>query len=415
MKVNAKRVTSRLRELYELGSQTDGNHSRIAFSEEDRKGRALFAGWARELGMSVRADEAGNLIARMAGKDDSLPAVGMGSHLDTVPDGGALDGALGCVGALEVCEVFMENGYTPNRPIEIIVFSDEEGVRFGDGLFGSGLLCGRRTGIDYSETDMEGTPRSEVMAGYCDGFDKIEGVGTELTSSLECFIELHIEQGAKLYGKGLSIGVVSSIAGVSRSEFTVKGEANHAGSTAMRDRRDALVTSADIIAKVPHIVAEIGSDCTVATVGEIKNSPNSINVIPGVCSFTLEIRDQEEEVMDRVKAAIIAEARKICAENGTELGDAKISYSKPEPMSERVTAILEEAAKALGYDYIKLPSGAFHDSLMMCSVCPTGMIFVPSVKGISHSRFEHTEDEDIERGCGALLEAVRLIDKRGGI
>ncbi len=409
MKANGKRVVSRLEEIYQCGKREDGTFTRMAFSAEDVKGRKLFASWAENLGMTCRIDEAGNLICRMSGQDDSLPAILMGSHLDTVPDGGKYDGVLGCVGGLEVCETFREEGYIPKHPVEVIVFTDEEGFRFGKGLTGSSAICGQDPAVTDSELDIYGEDRGKVMESY--GITSANMLkAAKDPQSVHCFIELHVEQGARLYKTNTSVGVVSSIAGVNRYDVTVTGEANHAGSTAMADRKDALVAAAGFINKIPEVTTEYGNEFTVATVGTIKVTPHSVNVIPGTCTFSLEIRDQDNKVMSLIEQKLQASLGDICKKYGVSYTFVPTSFHEPAPMSEWVKESVEQAVKELGIDYCVIPSGAFHDSLIMTSVFPTGMIFVPSEKGISHSRYEFTEDGDIENGCNVLLKTVLNVD-----
>lgn len=412
MKANGKRVVSRLEELYQCGKKEDGTYTRMAFSAEDVKGRELFASWAKKLGMACRVDEAGNLIARMEGKQD-LPAILMGSHLDTVPDGGKYDGVLGCVGGLEVCETFKEEGYVPNHPLEVIVFTDEEGFRFGKGLTGSSAICGQDPDVSDAEPDIYGEARGKVMESYgITSKDMLKAAKDP--ASVHGFIELHVEQGARLYKAGIPVGVVSSIAGVNRYDITVTGEANHAGSTAMADRKDALVAAAGFIHKVPEITAEYGNEFTVATVGTIKVTPHSVNVIPGTCTFSLEIRDQDASLMSLIEEKLRELLKEICEKYGVTHTFTPTSFHEPAPMSDWVKGNIEQAVKELGIDYTVIPSGAFHDSLIMTSVFPTGMIFVPSENGISHSRYEYTKDEDIQKGCDVLLKTVLNVDNMTG-
>lgn len=409
MVIDAEKVIIHLEEIYKCGEQPDGTFSRIAYSKEDVKGRELFRSWFESIGIPTRVDEAGNVIARMEGKDPTLPAIAMGSHLDTVPDGGKYDGVVGCVGGLAVCEAMKDAGYVPNHPIEVIVFTDEEGFRFGSGLLGSSAICGVDTHASGTDVDMYGMERKEVVKSYgihVEDFMKAK----KAKDSLKCFLELHVEQGARLDKTGRSVGVVSSIAGVTRFEIEIKGEANHAGSTAMSDRKDALVAASSFIAKIPEIVKENGTEFTVATVGTIKVTPNSVNVIPGTCMFHLEIRDQNQAVMDAVEEQALAYLQRICKEGGFDFTFKKISDHAPEPMADWVKDTIEASVKELGYDYAVIPSGAFHDSLTMAPVFPTGMIFVPSKGGISHSRYEFTEKEDIRKGCEVLLKTVLNVD-----
>lgn len=411
MKININNVMTRLEEIYACGIQEDGTHTRMAFSDEDVKARELFIKWAEHLGMSHRVDYAGNLIVRLEGKDSTLPAILMGSHLDTVPDGGKYDGVVGCVGALSVCEAMAEEGYIPEHPIEVIVFTDEEGFRFGKGLLGSAAICGHDPDIHDEELDIYGNPRGKVMGNY--GISSAGVLNAKRQKdSVTCFIELHVEQGGSLDKTKTSIGVVSSIAGVNRYEIHIVGEPNHAGSTRMEDRKDALVAAAEFISKVPEITVKYGNPFTVATVGTIKVTPHSVNVIPGTCTCSLEIRDQSNDVMNLIEAKLHELLEKICCKSGMEYTFVPTSYHEPAPMCEWVKAEIEDSVNELGYDYCVLPSGAFHDALIMASEFPTGMIFVPSVKGISHSREEFTSEIDIEKGCNVLLQTILKVDKK---
>lgn len=409
MVIDAEKAIIHLEEIYKCGEQPDGTFSRIAYSKEDVKGRELFRSWFAQLGIPTRVDEAGNIIARMEGKDSSLPAIVMGSHLDTVPDGGKYDGVVGCVGGLAVCEAMKEAGYVPNHPLEVVVFTDEEGFRFGSGLFGSSAICGVDAHASEHDVDMYGMERKDVVKSYGIHVEDAQKAKKD-PKDVKCFLELHVEQGARLDKSGTPIGVVSSIAGVTRFEIEITGEANHAGSTAMSDRKDALVAASNLIARIPEIVKKNGTEFTVATVGTIKVTPNSVNVIPGSCLFHLEIRDQERSVMDAVGKEAFAYLQKVCEENGLSFRFQKISDHAPEPMKDWVKDAIEESVKELGYEYAVIPSGAFHDSLTMAPVFPTGMIFVPSKGGISHSRYEFTESEDIGKGCQVLLNTVLKVD-----
>lgn len=409
MKINSEKICSRLEELYQCGARDDGTFTRMAYSKEDLKGREMFRSWFEELGVSTRIDQAGNIIARLEGENPKLPAIMIGSHLDTVPDGGKYDGVLGCVAGLGVCEAFIEEGKRPKHPLEVVVFTDEEGFRFGSGLLGSSAFCGETPDICDSDLDIFGETRGEVMKAYGITVSEVHKAARS-GDSVHCFLELHIEQGASLYKSNTPVGIVSSIAGVSRYEITITGEANHAGSTMMGDRRDALVTASGFIAEVPRIVKTCGQEYTVATVGTIKVTPNSVNVIPGTCTFQLEIRDQSNEIMELTECRLKAFLDTICSEQGQEYSFEQISYHRPEPMSDWVKGAIKKSVESFRLKYAVIPSGAFHDALIMTASFPTGMIFVPSIRGISHSRHEQTTDEDIEKGCAVLLETVLEVD-----
>ena len=410
MEVNVSKVTERLEAIYQCGKKEDGTYTRMAYSEEDVKARELFQSYFKELGIPVRMDEAGNLIARLEGLEPTLPAIMIGSHLDTVPDGGKYDGVVGCVAGLGVCEALVKNNCQLNHPLEVVVFTDEEGFRFGSGLLGSSAICGELLEIKENDLDMYGRKRKDVFKNYGITVENV-GKAKRDPDSVHCFLELHVEQGSTLDKNKIPIGIVSSIAGVSRYEIQVEGQANHAGSTMMEERKDALVAAARIIEEVPEVVKKFGGVYTVATVGTIKVTPNSVNVIPGTCTFHLEIRDQSAEVMKKIEEQIKESAQKICEELGDHLVWNQISYHRPAPMAETVKGAVEQAVKEQKVEYMVLPSGAFHDSLLMTERFPTGMIFIPSEKGISHSRYEYTCEEDIRLGCNVLLETVMKIDK----
>lgn len=410
MEVNTNKVTKILDKLYLCGKQDDGTYTRMAYSKEDVAARNLFQGCFQELGIPVKMDKAGNLIARLEGSEPNLPAIILGSHLDTVPDGGKYDGVLGCVSALGVCEALVRAGKKLRHPLEVMVFTDEEGFRFGNGLLGSSAFCGEDPKISPDDLDIYGQMRKEVFQTYGITAEEVTEAKRD-PKTVHCFIELHVEQGSTLYKKQVPIGIVSSIAGVSRYEVQIDGQANHAGSTRMEDRKDALVTASKLIASIPETVKKLGGAYTVATVGTIKVAPNSVNVIPGSCTFQLEIRDQDAGVMKKIEEELQKELQRLCKEAKATLHWKQISYHEPAPMSPEVQEAIKKAVEKRQIDYMVLPSGAFHDSLLMTHVFPTGMIFVPSEEGISHSRYEYTKEEDIHRGCQVLLEAVVQADQ----
>lgn len=409
MEIELENLIHRLDGIYECGLLEDNVHTRMAYSPEDRKGREKFLEYAHKIGLSHRIDEAGNLIVFLQGKDPSLPSILMGSHLDTVPNGGKYDGAYGCVAALSVLEAYVKAKKQPMHTLEIIVFTDEEGFRFGKGLLGSSVFCGLDPEIDNKEMDIFGNPRDVIMEKFGCNLKNLSNAIRKRETVL-CFLELHIEQGARLDRHGTSVGIVSSIAGVNRYEITVQGEANHAGSTAMVDRKDALVAASTFISQIPEVVKRYGNEFTVATVGTIRVTPHSVNVIPGTCTFSLEIRDQDESTMNEVESELNKLIHKICIEQNQEFCWKKTSTHSPAPMTDWIKKEIEESVKKLDYSYEILPSGAFHDALIMSTVFPTGMIFVPSVKGISHSQYEFTKEEDLKKGCDVLLHTVMAID-----
>lgn len=403
-------IQDRIEAIYNCGAQPDGTHTRMVFSPEDIQGRALFFSYFEAIGITPYMDAAGNLIARLEGENPDLPAIITGSHLDTVPDGGKFDGVVGCLCGLAVCEELIEKGEKLKHPLEVIVFTDEEGFRFGSGMLGSCSFCGVESHFSEADLDIYGESRDQVMASYGIETKNLEKAKRE-ANSVHCFIELHVEQGASLDKAGLPIGVVSSIAGVSRYEISVFGEANHAGSTKMCDRKDAFVASAKFVAQLPQLVKDLGNDFTVATVGTMKLTPNSVNVIPGKAQFHLEIRDQGESMIREIATSAEKMLREICQEGEFSFEFKEISCHAPQFMAKPVMDAIEAQAQQLGYPYDIMPSGAFHDALQMSECFPTGMIFLPSISGISHAREENTAFSDIEKGANLLLRSIVALDK----
>lgn len=409
MQINGQKIIDRLEELYACGKQEGGSHSRLAYSPEDIKGREKFIGWFKTLGITPHIDKAGNIICRMEGSNASLSSIIVGSHLDTVPDGGKYDGALGSVAGLAVCEAIIESGQKLNRPLEVIVFTDEEGARFGSGMVGSGAFASNPPDFSDSDKDILGMSRGEVYKAF--GIDTATLTqAARPEGTVHCFIELHIEQGSALDKNKIPIGIVSSIAGVKRYEIIISGESNHAGSTLMADRKDSLVAAANFIAAVPKVVEKYGNEYTVATVGTIKVKPGSVNVIPGVCIFSLEIRDQSPQIMTLIEQCLRETLDKTC-ENLT-CSFRRVAAHNPAPMTGWVRKSIGEACDELGFKYIMMPSGAFHDSLLIAEAFPTGMIFIPSVGGISHSPQEFSTATDVEMGCAVLLKTVLTVDSK---
>jgi allantoate deiminase/N-carbamoyl-L-amino-acid hydrolase len=406
MKTRGARVVERLEELYQCGRSGNGTHSRLAFSEEDRKGREAFARHFRALGIEPSVDPAGNMIARLEGREP-LPAILVGSHLDTVPNGGKYDGALGCVAGLEVAETLLASGTKLLHPLEIVVFSDEEGARFGSGMIGSSAFSGASlSNFSPDAADKEGIRRSEALAAW--GLNQDLSEAARGKETVLCCLELHIEQGGGLFKEGIPIGVVTTIAGVKRYEVVVRGQMNHAGSTLMEDRKDALVAAARFIASVPDVARARGGEYSVATVGAIAVSPNAVNVIPGTCKFSLEIRDRELATMERIED----ELRRVLASvaQGLDCVFEPISSNLPVSMSPGVQDAIVRACEEEGCAYRLMPSGAFHDSLMLAGAFPCGMIFIPSINGVSHSPEEFSSEEDIQKGCDVLLKTVLTLD-----
>jgi N-carbamoyl-L-amino-acid hydrolase len=378
----------------------------VAYSDEDLGGREWVLGRMREAGLRCWTDPAGNLVGELPGTDDSLAPLGIGSHIDTVPFGGSYDGTIGVLGAIEIVRGLQADGTDMRHPLRVYVFQNEEG-----GKTGSRLLIGA---VDPEELDIETASGFTIGEGIRRLGGDPESLGASRLSSgdLVGFLELHIEQGARLERAGAPIGVVEGIVGIRRWFVTVSGERNHAGTTPMAVRKDALVTASRLIAEI-HDTAKRMDGAQVATVGRIEVEPGAPNVVPDRARFTLEIRDLTMDGIEGVYEAVRSTGESIAERDGTNLEMEPFYLSEAAPSDERLRGAVEAAAAALGLGHMRLPSGAGHDAQSMAKLCPMGMVFVPSRAGISHAPEEFTEADQITAGVevlmGALLEADRAL------
>jgi N-carbamoyl-L-amino-acid hydrolase len=358
----------------------------------------------REAGLEVRVDAAGNLVGRRPGRQDSLPPILIGSHIDSVPGGGNYDGDVGVIGALEVVELLNANDIVTRHPIEVVSFTDEEG-----GLTGSRAMAGTLTPDALQVVSHSGLTIADGIRRVGGDPDRLAEAARE-RGDVAAYIELHIEQGAILYEAGLDIGVVEGIVGIRWWDVTVDGIANHAGTTPMNRRTDALVSAAELVLAVNRIATELDGR-HVATVGRIQAFPGAPNVIPGRVAMSLEIRDLDAGRMQRVFDLIEAEAERIADERGTAIGFEELDVAAPPaPTDLAMRDVIENAASKLGLSNRRMPSGAGHDAQDIAHIAPVGMIFVPSVDGISHSPEEFTPAEDMANGASVLFHAVMAVD-----
>lgn len=401
---SAQRIEQRITALSAFGANPEGGVSRVAFSEADIAGREYIKGLMREAGLDMRVDTAGNIIGRRAGNDPNLPVIMFGSHIDSVPGGGNYDGDVGVIGAIEVAQLLHEHGVGTRHPLEIVSFTDEEG-----GLIGSLAMTGRLAGAALDVMSHSGKTIRDGIRAVGGDPDRLEQARREL-GELKAFVELHIEQGAFLHEDGIDIGVVEGIVGIRWWDVTIDGVANHAGTTPMNRRRDGLLSAAELTLAVNRVATTLPGR-QVATVGKIRAEPGAPNVIPGRVVMSLEIRDLAAEKIQRVYDAIETEARKIAKTRQTPIRFAEIDVaSAPAPTDERMRRIIAESAASLGLTHKLMPSGAGHDAQDMTYIAPTGMIFVPSVGGISHSPKEYTSPEDMANGANVLLRTMLAID-----
>jgi N-carbamoyl-L-amino-acid hydrolase len=402
---NAERIEERIKALSAFGANPEGGVSRVAFSAADIAGREYIKSLMRDAGLEVRVDTAGNIIGRRAGTDPSLPVIMSGSHIDSVPGGGNYDGDVGVIGAIEVAQLLHEHRLVTRHPLEIVSFTDEEG-----GLIGSLAMTGRMSPGSLDVMSHSGmTVRDGIRAVGGDP-DRLESARRK-AGDLKAFIELHIEQGAILDEEDLDIGVVEGIVGIRWWDVTVAGVANHAGTTPMNKRRDAMVSAAELALAVNRVATSMAGR-QVATIGKIRAEPGAPNVIPGKVVMSLEIRDLAADRMQLVFDAIETEANKIAMTRQTPVSFSEVDVAlAPAPTDERMRRIIAASAESLGLTHKSMPSGAGHDAQDMTHIAPTGMIFVPSVGGISHAPKEFTSSEDMANGVNVLLRTVLAIDQ----
>ena len=406
-RADAARLEHRIQELGRFGANPDGGVSRVAFSRADIAGRAYIRSLMVDAGLEVRVDTAGNLIGRHPGSEPGLPVIMTGSHIDSVPQGGNYDGDVGVLGAIEIAELLKAHGISTRHPLEFVVFTDEEG-----GTVGSQAMAGR---LEPDALDMKSHSGLTIRDGIrAVGGDPARlGEARRAPGAVAAFVELHIEQGAVLDEAGIDIGVVEGIVGIRWWDLTVEGFANHAGTTPMDRRHDALVTAAELVLAVNRI-ASTTPGTQVATVGRIKADPGAPNVIPGRVVMSLEIRDLAAAKIESVFRDIEAEAKRVATARGTQIRFDEVDVSLvPAPTDERLRMHVEDAATALGLSYRRMPSGAGHDAQDMAHLAPIAMIFVPSEGGISHAPREYTAPADMANGANVLLRTLLAIDRSG--
>ena len=403
-RINGRRLNRWLEEFSRFGRRGDGGVDRMAFSDADLAGRGWVVALMEEVGLEVRVDVAGNIIGTRAGTEAGLPPLMLGSHIDSVPAGGNYDGPLGSLGAIEVVESLREAGVETRHPLEVVIFVNEEG-----GKTGSRVLAG-----EFRLQELELETASGFTIG--EGIRRLGGdpdrlaEGRRVVGDAAGFLELHVEQGQILEREGVTIGVVEGIVGIRRWTATVHGAANHAGTTPMDQRRDAMLGAARLVEAVNRVVRSIpGSQ--VGTVGRIEAFPGVPNVIPGEVLMSIEVRALAMETIESVMGGIGREAEIIGRENGTPISLEEFYLSGAAPTDVRFRGWVEGAAEALGHSHRRMPSGAGHDAQSVAHFAPMGMIFVPSVGGLSHHPDEYSRPEDLEAGANVLLGALLRADR----
>lgn len=405
LRINGERLLERIRALGELGAIHGPNgepgSARLALTDDDKAGRDLVVTWMRDLGLDVRIDTIGNVIATRTGANPRARAIMTGSHIDTVKTGGLYDGNLGVLAGLEVIETLDQAGIVTSHPISVAFFTNEEGARFNPDMMGSLVYCGGMSaeeaydvvGIDGARVGDELARISYLGATPCPG------------EAPHAFVELHVEQGPVLEAEGVRFGAVTGVQGISWQELTITGQSNHAGTTPMSLRHDAGYAAARVATFVRELAIEIGHP-HVGTVGFIRLHPNLVNVVAADAVMTVDLRNTDEAILQRSERRLQLFLRELEAAEGVTITSRVLARFEPVAFDDRVIDLVQEVATELGHTVKRMPSGAGHDAQMLARMCPTAMIFTPSVKGISHNPAEHTDPGDLIEGANILLQTM---------
>jgi N-carbamoyl-L-amino-acid hydrolase len=404
-RVNGDRVMEHVTAMAAIGKDPGGGYSRVAYTEADRQGREYVMGLMRAAGLTVSIDMAGNISGRRAGSDPKLPPLVIGSHVDSVPQGGNYDGIVGSLGAIEVAQILSECHLALRHPLEVLIFQNEEG-----GLQGSRAISGELREEDLNQATRSGKTLGEGIAFICGDPARVAGVRRK-PGDIFAYLELHIEQGGTLATEKIDIGVVEGIVGNHRWDVTIEGVANHAGTTPMNQRHDALLAAARFIEAVNRVVSSIPGR-QVGTVGRIQAIPGAYNVVPGRVMLGLDVRDLEESRIDMLFGRIRDEAEQIGQASGTKFSFQQIVSDRPALSDPRLRQLIADSAKQLNLTTKVLPSGATHDAQSMSRLAPSGMIFIPSIGGISHAPEESSRPPDIVNGANVLLRTVLQLDSQ---
>ncbi|WP_281542062.1 Zn-dependent hydrolase [Maribacter aestuarii] len=405
VKVDQNRLEKRIMDLAKFGLQENGETERVAFSDADVAAQQWVISQLKGMGLATTVDYAGNVIAKRFGSDKNAAPISFGSHIDRVPNGGNYDGCVGSMAALEVIETLNENDIVTKHPLEVIIFSNEEG-----GVMGSRAIAGHLGKEALAIKNSSGYTMGEGIIRLGGDTTKITEVARK-EGDIAAFLELHIEQGGTLEKENIDIGIVEGIVGLKWWDVEFNGFANHAGTTPMNARKDALLAASRFIIAVNE-VANSFEGAQVATVGRIQAAPGAPNVIPGKVITSLEIRDLSSEVIEKVYSAIKERGNAIAKESDVKITFAPLdTTADPAIMNDLIQQEIAETSKKLGLSFKYMPSGAGHDAQDMALIAPTGMIFVPSKSGISHSPKEFTSAEDMANGANVLLHTILSLDK----
>jgi beta-ureidopropionase / N-carbamoyl-L-amino-acid hydrolase len=407
--INAARLNRTLEELGRFGETPQGMQ-RLAFSPADVAGREYTISLMRRAGLEIRIDPAGNIIGRKAGAEPGLAAIALGSHIDTVPNGGKYDGALGVMGAIEVVQTLADHNFTLRHPVETLVFTNEEGTRFHRWLLGSRAMAGLLEPEDLTAVDDEGVALSARLSDIGGDLSRIDEARRQ-PGELAVYFELHIEQGPTLFQSNTPVGVVTGITGRAVFSVEIEGIANHAGTTPMPARRDALVSASRLVLAVNRVAGEL-EICRVATVGKLQAHPNAVNVVPGYVSLGVEFRDERMQSLAAAEVELRRAAAEIAGSDGVTVSIQKLETTPAVPIPARMQELVAEASARCGLAWERLPSGAGHDAQAMAAITHPAMIFVPSVDGVSHAPEEFSTPKDCANGANVLLNLLLLADEK---
>lgn len=407
--IDAARLLSRIRALGEIGRDADGRLIRLAASDTEKLGRDRFVAWIEDAGLEVAVDRIGNIfgIWKPNGVTDDAPLM-LGSHIDTVIGAGIYDGCYGTLSGLEVIETLRTEGLTPSRPIVVAAFTNEEGVRYAPDMMGSLVYAG---GLDV-DTALATIGTDGTILG--DELERIGYAGEHEPGLLRphAYIELHIEQGPMLEREGIRLGAVEDLQGISWQKVVITGDANHAGTTPISMRRDAGHAAARVVTFLRDR-AKASNTPTVATVGCMRFEPDAINVIPSRATFTVDLRDPDEDRLREEEAALATFLDWLSAEEQVGVSVERLARFEPVKFDQNIVRLIEKAARDRGLACRRMTSGAGHDAQMIARIAPSAMIFVPSIGGISHNPKEYTNDDDLVAGANILLDVVRRLATEG--
>ncbi|MBU3166685.1 Zn-dependent hydrolase [Acinetobacter baumannii] len=404
LSIDGELLIKQINELGNIGADSDvGGRTRIALTDDEKKGRDLIVQWMNELSLNIEIDEIGNIFGTLPSINGNCleNVLMMGSHIDTVQNAGALDGCYGVLAGLAVVRAYREAGILPSRPITVAAFTNEEGVRYQPDMMGSLVYAG---GMPVQEAlnviGTDGTRLGDELARI--GYAGHLKVGTIIPQE---YVELHIEQGPILEKENIEIGAVENLQGISWQQIIIKGKANHAGTTPTEMRHDAGFAAALINTFLRELALE--TKTTLATVGSVKFHPNLINVIPRMVEFSVDLRDPDESKLKNAENKLNNFLKLLEEEEGVQVEQKQLARFEPVHFDEKIVQLIESSAKKLGFSYRRMTSGAGHDAQMIARIAPTAMIFVPSKGGVSHNPREFTEPKQLINGANVLLEVVQ--------